>query len=511
MTKDRESVRRKALWILFALMLSKLILQLFLNAHAGLHRDKYLYLALADHPDWGYISVPPFIGVLSWMIKNVFTDSAFWVRFPSVLAGLATLGLAGLIVLGLGGGWVAMLLAGLAFLFSPSNLRTSGLFMPVVFDILFWTAIAWVFFRWLGTRETRWWALLFPLMAFAFLNKYMIAFLGVGLVTAALITKDRRQVFSRPALAGMGIALGIVLPNIAWQINHHLPVVRHMAELNATQLANVDRLNFFKDQVLMNPTGVWIWMAGLIALLVSKRLKPYRPFGWTFLIVVGLLAFLRGKSYYTLGLYPPLFALGGITLENLEGLKGKVVRIMAIVFTIGLAVPIIPFTMPVLSPQKTEAYCRLMGSIGLTWEDGKNHAIPQDFADMIGWDEVGRKIRDVWIGLDENTKKQTAIFADNYGQAGSARYFGRRDGVPEAVSFCDNFVLWSPDSLRYRTLIAVHQDTVWLRGYFKNAVQLAVLDNPYFRECGSSVWLFSEPDSSLYRDYPRWVRRHRGE
>ena len=28
----------------------------------------------------------------------------------------------------------------------------------------------------------------------------------------------------------------------------------------------------------------------------------------------------------------------------------------------------------------------------LKWEDGKVHELPQDYADMVGWDELGKKV-----------------------------------------------------------------------------------------------------------------------
>jgi 4-amino-4-deoxy-L-arabinose transferase-like glycosyltransferase len=509
MKSDTGSGRRRAIIVLLILMAAKLVLQLFLNSRAGLHRDEYLYLAFADHMDWGYVSVPPMIGALSWIVKNVFTDSVFWVRFFPVLASLATMGLMGWIVLELGGGAVAVLLSGLAFMFSVAYLRTAGLFMPVIFDILFWTALIFLFSKWMKTREAKWWALIFPLAGLAFLNKYMIAPLVLSLVLAALLSKDKKQVFSRHGLVGIGIALLIVLPNILWQFKHHLPVLEHMAALNVTQLKNVNRLGFLIDQLLMSPSGVWVWIAGLTALLVSPRWKQFRPFGWACLFIFGLLMALRGKSYYTLGLYPALFAYGAVVLERMHGWKGRVFRSVALVFAVVLAFPLIPFAMPVLSPPVMAKYAKSIGSPGLTWEDGKVHAIPQDFADMIGWDEVGRKVREVWIDLDETTKKETVIYADNYGQAGSIRYYGRRDGVPETVSFCDNYVIWAPDSLRLKTLIAVYEDTLHFGSYFGRAERVAVFDNPYFREYGSSVWVYSEPEPKLFREYKEWVRRRR--
>ncbi len=511
MKSDLGSSRRKAIIVLLILMAVKLVLQLFLNSKAGLHRDEYLYLAFADHMDWGYVSVPPMIGVVSWIIKNVFTDSPFWVRFFPVLASLATMGLMGWIVLELGGGVTAVLLSGLAFMFSIAYLRTGGLFQPVPFDVLFWTALIFLFVKWMRTREAKWWALIFPLAGLAFLNKYMIAPLVLSLVLAALLTRDRKHLWSGHSLAGIGIALLIVLPNILWQFNHHLPVLEHMAALNATQLVNVSRLGFLIDQLLMSPSGILVWLAGLTALLVSPRWKQYRPFGWACLIVFVAMMALRGKSYYTLGLYPALFAFGAVALELMSGWKGRVFRIVAVVFAVVLALPLIPFTMPVLSPPVMERYAKSIGSPGLTWEDGKVHAIPQDFADMMGWDEVGRKVRDVWMGLDEDVRKDAVIYADNYGQAGSIRLYGRRDGVPEAVSFCDNYVLWAPDTLRLKSLIAVYQDTLHLGSYFRRAERKAVFDNPYFRERGSSVWIYSEPEPKLFREYKEWIRRRRGD
>ncbi|MBN2202205.1 glycosyltransferase family 39 protein [bacterium] len=511
MKSDSGSPRRKVIIVLLVLMAAKLALQLLLNSRAGLHRDEYLYLAFADHMDWGYVSVSPMIGALSWIVKNVFTDSSFWVRFFPVLASLATMGLMGWMVLELGGGTVAVLLSGLAFMFSVAYLRTGGLFQPVPFDVLFWTVLDFLFFKWMKTREAKWWALIFPMAGFAFLNKYMIAPLVLSLVLAALMTKDRKQVFSRHGLAGIGIALVIILPNVIWQFSHHLPVLEHMAALNATQLVNVNRLGFLIDQLLMSPSGVWVWIAGLAALLVSPRWKQFRPFGWACLIVFGIMMAMRGKSYYTLGLYPALFAYGAVALERMAGWKGRVFRVTAVVFAVVLALPLIPFAMPVLSPPAMAKYAKSIGSPGLTWEDGKVHPIPQDFADMMGWDEVGRKVRDVWMALDETVRKDAVIYADNYGQAGSIRLYGRRDGVPEAVSFCDNYVLWAPDSLRLKTLIAVYEDTLHFGSYFRRAERLAVFDNPYFRECGSSVWVYSEPEPKLFREYKEWVRRRRGE
>ena len=56
---DREKV------LLSCLILFKVGINFYFNAVSGFHRDEYLYLAFSDHPAWGYLSTPPFIGVIS--------------------------------------------------------------------------------------------------------------------------------------------------------------------------------------------------------------------------------------------------------------------------------------------------------------------------------------------------------------------------------------------------------------------------------------------------------------
>jgi hypothetical protein len=43
----------------------KVVLNLLAIAHFGFHRDELLHLVLADHLDWGYKEVPPFIALLA--------------------------------------------------------------------------------------------------------------------------------------------------------------------------------------------------------------------------------------------------------------------------------------------------------------------------------------------------------------------------------------------------------------------------------------------------------------
>lgn len=53
------------------------------------------------------------------------------------------------------------------------------------------------------------------------------------------------------------------------------------------------------------------------------------------------------------------------------------------------------------------------------WEDGKNHNLPQDFADMLGWKEMADKSLAAYRMIPENELKNTLVICNNYGQAGA--------------------------------------------------------------------------------------------
>ena len=63
-----------------------------------------------------------------------------------------------------------------------------------------------------------------------------------------------------------------------------------------------------------------------------------------------------------------------------------------------LTLPFIPLLLPVWKPDKLAAFYKKNGvdKIGLLkWEDQRDHPLPQDFADMLGWKELTGKNRKI--------------------------------------------------------------------------------------------------------------------
>ena len=60
----------------------------------------------------------------------------------------------------------------------------------------------------------------------------------------------------------------------------------------------------------MNLPCVFLWIAGLWFTAFTQKGKPYRFAAWAYVFVIVLLMVLHGKNYYSIGVYPVLFAFG---------------------------------------------------------------------------------------------------------------------------------------------------------------------------------------------------------
>ena len=90
----------------------------------------------------------------------------------------------------------------------------------------------------------------------------------------------------------------------------------------------------------------------------------------------------------------------------------------------------------------------------LRWEDGKNHTLPQDFADMIGWREMADKAFQAYQLIPASERENTLIYCDNYGQTGALNYYNRNK-MPEAYSFSTDYIYWIQQMNRIQNVLLV--------------------------------------------------------
>ncbi len=494
---------------LIAFLAVKLGLHFYVNGQWSFHRDELLYLALGRHLDWGYASVPAGIGFWAWLGGDVLGGSVEAVRAISTVFGTATVLLTGLMAKEMlpkdsRGGHFALILVGLAGVLSGAYLRPCMLFMPVVFDVFYWALLCWLLLQYINTQKSGWLIGLGAAAGLGLLNKYSVLICLFALLPGVLGTPLRRVLSEKKLYGAMALALLIVAPNIVWQAERQFPVVRHITELSESQFAHVSLGGFLGDQLLFFLPALPIWLAGLYFLLFTKEAARWRVFGWMYLTVLAVLLFFSAKSYYSLGAYPVLIAAGAAFLQTKAERGAPWLWAVVPLFMLLAGVVTVPLSLPLFPPEQEARFIQKMTAMPgvqgvLRWEDGRYYALPQDFADMIGWEELAEKTIETWKKLPEPST--AAIYADQYGQAGAIEHFGLKHGLPPVLSFSDNYRYWLPRRLpdNFQTLIYVNDelgDDMPL--FFGQIEKIWALDMPLSRQHGNQIYLCKNPTPAFF-------------
>ena len=465
-----------------------------------LQRDEYLYLNQGQHLAWGYLEVPPLIAAQGWVTLALGGDVG-WVRFWPYLWGAATVYLLGRLVQRLGGGWFATVLASTCYL-GTGFARLNLLFQPNSFEVFgFVFCLYWLVCYFQAARP-RYVYLLGLGLGLGLLNKYTTLFFIAALGGALLLTPSRKLLLNRHFWGAAGLAGLLWLPNVVWQLRHGLPFLHHMALLRESQLVHVELTDFLKDQLLMCFAAVWVWVPGLLALLLGRAFRPYRAVGWVAVLGVALLAALHGKSYYALGYYPVLFAFGAVWWEaRLENFAGRIVvqpllAALPLVFLFSYMPLLYPMRGPVVMVALRPRYARLGA---YRWEDGREHALPQDYADMRGWRELADKTWAAYRSLPAAVRAHTLIHCANYGQASAINYYNRHRVLPIANSLNGSFLFWYPvEQASYEAIIIVDDELhLELAPHFASYCRYGVVADPYAREQGTAIIIGLRPDRAV--------------
>jgi len=468
---------------IFSLALSKLLFHLFTNTNYGFHRDEFLYLDQGNHLGWGFMEVPPFTPLIGKITTIVLGDSLFAVRFLPAVVGALSVIIICMMVKELGGkGW-AILFACTAFIFSPAFLRSNTLFQPVFFNQFWWLLSAFLLVKLVNSEKSKYWYFLGLVAGLGFLTKYAIVFFLFAIFLALLFSPQRKWLTKKHLWLGVGLAFLIALPNLLWQWQHQWPVVHHMSDLARTQLVNVEPAGFLIDQLTMQLAGLLVWIPGVIWFL---RRTKYRFLGLSFLFLLTILLLSSGKSYYTLGAYTMLMAAGGLALEQFFKDKKPFLKYALLVLILIPNLFILPMGLPVLSIEKMKNYSASLSNFGFEnrWEDGKIYDLPQDYADMFGWEEMAQIVAEVYHGLSPEEKKNCNIYGGGYSHAGVLNYYREKYDLPETMSFSSSYILWVPDSIHFERQIMVDDVFQTSSSWFNNMVLVDSIQNPNAREPG---------------------------
>jgi hypothetical protein len=309
-----------------------------------------------------------------------------------------------------------------------------------------------------------------------------------------LLLTTQRKIFSNPSTwKALLLLVILLLPNVIWQVAHHFPVIQHMRVLKESQLDNNTSIGFLKDQLLFVTSSLLVITGALIAFIWYKPFKPYRFIGISFIVIISLFAFLKAKNYYAFGIYPVIIAFGSVYAENILTRKWKLIIVPFLIITNLVAFILTArLVYPILSPTEIRQHAAIFEKMGLLrWEDGQNHALPQDFADMIGWREMAGKALIAYQLIPTDELKNTLVFCDNYGQTGALNYYNRNK-MAEAFSFNTDYIYWLPRLDRIQNILLVGKEPGnEIKAKFREVKLIGIVENEMAREKGTGIYLLT--------------------
>ncbi len=176
-------------------------------------------------------------------------------------------------------------------------------------------------------------------------------------------------------------------------------------------------------------------------------------------------------------IYPTLLAFGAVQIEN--WINNVTVRTVALAVLIIQGILAAPLTLPILPIDAFIRYERTVGFIPSTGEHDRLGALPQYYADMFGWQEMARRIAAVYWSLPPNERTHAAFFGNNYGEAAAIDIFGRRLGLPPAISGHNNYYIWGPRGHDGSVLIIVGGDPKHYVDLFRSFEVAGWIEAPY--------------------------------
>jgi hypothetical protein len=243
---------------------------------------------------------------------------------------------------------------------------------------------------------------------------------------------------------------------------------------------------YFAQQILIvHPLLAPIWITGVLAFFFSARLKPYRFFGWCYLVTFTAFVVLKGKNYYLGPIYPVFMAVGAVVIEDfIEHRRQVWMKPAILVLLLAGGAWLAPIVMPVLSVDQFIAYmAKLPFAIPRSEHSHMRALLPQHYADQFGWREMVDEVNLAYNKLSPKERPGCGIFAQDYGQAGAIDFFGRQYGLPPALSGHQSYFLWGPRGYSGNCLIVLDDRREVLESMFERVEYVGKsADNRYALE-----------------------------
>jgi hypothetical protein len=254
-------------------------------------------------------------------------------------------------------------------------------------------------------------------------TKYTLAVVLAVLLAAFLVW--RRDLLAGPGFpVAVAIAAVLLAPNLVWEARHGW-VSGHWFLHPPASATDESRPQYLADLLLLcHPVAVPVAVAGIVALVRDRRL---RPLGWAVVGTTAVWFALGGKSYYALPAVLFALAAGAVPFERWA--TGRRLWAVGAAF-VALLLAVLPVGLPVLPLGTADR-------LGVV-------AARSDYQDEVGWPRLARDVGRDAAGAD-------VVVAANYGEAGALELFGR--DLPPVAATHVSFRFWRPRPSGRRALL----------------------------------------------------------
>lgn len=474
----------------------------------GFFIDELYFLACGQHLAWGYVDLPPLTAFQAWLIRHLFGDSPYSIRLLPSLAGAGIVLLAAAIARELGGGRFAQIVAALVVLFAPAYLAFCSYLSMNSIEPVIWSGCALIVIRIIKRNDPRLWLWFGLLAGIGVLNKHTMLIFGFAVVVALLLTPDRKLMFNRWFVIAGAIAFAVALPNLIWEISHHFPHVELLANIkrNGRDVTMNPIVFLLWDVLIANPLAAPLWISGLISLL-GGSLKRFRVLGLAWIVAYLTLIAVHGRFYYLLPAFVMIIAAGAIAIERATARRRWAGVAYATLIAIGGAL-IAPTAVPVLPPDMYFRYTEITHINQPRFEHRRTTSMPQFFADRFGWPEMVATVARVYNSLPAAERAKTAIFGNDYGQAGAIDFYGPRYGLPPAIGGHLTYWYWGPRQYTGESILVMGDDRETLEGKFEVVIPMAEIGHPYaMAQEHFTLFLVKKPRGFTLQSAWPWLKK----
>jgi hypothetical protein len=335
-----------------------------------------------------------------------------------------------------------------------------------------------ILIRIINTGNERLWLWFGLLAGLGLETKHSMLIFGFALVAGLVLTPERKILFNRWLVLAGVLAFLLFLPNLLWNIQHHFPFLEVQENIRRTgRNVSLSFGSFFGQEILaMLPLSAPIWIAGLWGLLRSR----YRALALAWLVAAALIFTMNPRVYYLFPAFPMLFAAGSVQFEKwLDRPRLAWVKPVWCTLMVLMGALLAPTMLPLLPPETYIRYVKATHLQPPPIENARLGPLPQLFADQFGWEDMAAAVARVYHSLPADVRPRTAIFAENYGQAGAIDLFGPRYGLPPAIGGHQNYFLWGPRGATGESMIVMAGSRKDLESKFASVQKVAFVSHPY--------------------------------